>query len=299
MLQQRERVATMSAAPPADGPIAPVEPGLATGDTPGVGASSAKSSSKAHRKKANRKAKKKAANAKTSALLQECEALTHADLFSSTWFRAFHQYKKVYRVYYLASSDLTADCAEWMLLLTKVNMQRLYDRVPGWGWKDEDKRAELTDPKARFFIVTAEGPSSASASAGGEEFIGEPVAFCHIRYQTGDDDGAPISYVWELQLEESLQRQGLGRFLMSLVELAAWKCQLRRVVLTVFRDNQPARRFYTQTLNYTLDDTDPELYGHDEEYQILAKRNRKLLTSEDIVLPLIPPAAATATPSTA
>lgn len=62
---------------------------------------------------------------------------------------------------------------------------------------------------------------------------------------------------------------------------------MRRVVLTVFRENEAATRFYTQTLNYTLDDTDPELWEQEVDYQILAKRNRKMLEIEDIMLPLI------------
>lgn len=93
---------------------------------------------------------------------------------------------------------------------------------------------------------------------------------------------------YELQLESSIQRQGIGRFLMSLVELFSWRCQLRRVVLTVFRSNTAAQRFYTRTLNYTLDDTDPELWEQDENYQILAKRNKKATTNADIQLPLTP-----------
>jgi hypothetical protein len=88
-----------------------------------------------------------------------------------------------------------------------------------------------------------------------------------------------------LTLTRALLRVGVFALCRSCqVELFAWRCQLRRVVLTVFRANDPATRFYTRTLNYTLDDTDPALWEQDAEYQIA-----------DIVLPLITIPIATTT----
>jgi hypothetical protein len=109
-----------------------------------------------------------------------------------------------------------------------------------------------------------------------------------------------VTASYELQLEAEVQRKGLGRFLMSLVELFAWRCQLLRVVLTVFHSNKAALHLYRNTLHYELDETDPTLWGHNhEQYTILAKKSKKILSISDIVLPLIPAATATtAAPST-
>jgi len=69
------------------------------------------------------------------------------------------------------------------------------------------------------------------------------------------------------------------------VELFAWRCQLLRVVLTVFERNVAARRFYAETLGYELDESDPSLFDQREQYQILCKRNRKISAVADIRLP--------------
>jgi hypothetical protein len=74
----------------------------------------------------------------------------------------------------------------------------------------------------------------------------------------------------------------------------AWRCQLLRVVLTVFHTNQAALRLYQHTLHYELDETDPSLFDQEVQYTILAKRSKKILSIADIVLPLLPPATADA-----
>lgn len=223
--------------------------------------------SKNQRKKANRKAKARAANATVTALLAQCNALRHGTVMGE-WLRAFHRFKGAYRAYYVAASDLSEECLEWIFLLTKINMQRMYQRTPGWGWNDKgqnnglakklrctaphrcaqtwaatwrradwrshaalvlfslflgccvshsEKRAESRHPDARYLIVTqveasddaaasaaaAAGPSpsaAAAASPGAPDepvvFEGTPIGFCAIRFVTGDEDHAPIAYVY-------------------------------------------------------------------------------------------------------
>jgi len=92
---------------------------------------------KNQRKKANRKAKARASNAIVSSLLAECNSLRHSTVMQD-WFSAFHSYKGgLYRTYYVAASELSEECLEWIFLLTKINMQRMYQRTPGWGWNDK------------------------------------------------------------------------------------------------------------------------------------------------------------------
>ena len=90
--------------------------------------------------------------------------------------------------------------------------------------------------------------------------------------------------------------------LLCKVELLAWRCQLLRVILTVFRSNRAALQLYQHSLHYELDETDPSLWGHHhEQYTILAKKSKKVHSVNDIVLPLIIPttAATTTTPPAA
>lgn len=288
-------------------------------------------SSKNARKKANKKAKAKAASALTSALLAQCNALTHSTVFH-TWLPAFHR-KGAFRFYYLSADDLSDPLLEWAFTLTKINMQRMYQRAQGWGWSDKDKRAEAKHKDARYIIVTqideeeqkqaedaaaaakatpaeasavsasaaASDSAAAAAVSSAPTFVGSPVAFCSFRYVLGDADSAPVLYVYELQLESCLQRKGLGKFLMSIVELLAWRCQLMRVVLTVFLSNQPALKLYRDTLHYEMDESDPSLYEgmEDEKHTILCKKSKKITEISQIQLPIVPqPQAAPAVAAT-
>lgn len=54
---------------------------------------------------------------------------------------------------------------------------------------------------------------------------------CICRFEV--EDHAPIMYVYEVQIEQRAQRQGLGPFLMTFLKLYAKKNQLERIMLTV------------------------------------------------------------------
>ena len=38
-----------------------------------------------------------------------------------------------------------------------------------------------------------------------------PVAFVHLRWEKDDTEGCPVLYCYDIQLEPSVQRKGLGR----------------------------------------------------------------------------------------
>ena len=54
-----------------------------------------------------------------------------------------------------------------------------------------------------------------------EDGAEEPVAFTHFRFEF--EGAAAVLYVWELQLTEPVQRKGLGKFIMQLLELIGRK----------------------------------------------------------------------------
>lgn len=138
-------------------------------------------------------------------------------------------------------------------------------------------------------VASAAAASSSSSSDGLPAIEGSPVAFCSFRYTLGDIDAAPILYVYELQLESAVQRAGLGRFVMSLVELLAWRAQMLRVVLTVFQSNTPALKLYRDRLHYEMDESDPSLFEvPPEKHTILCKKSKKITEVSQIVLPLVP-----------
>ena len=100
----------------------------------------------------------------------------------------------------------TPELADFAFELTRQNMRALYEAAPDWGWKDAKKRAELADAASRYVVVR-------------DRATGAPVAFVVFRFvMEGDVD---VLYVYELQLSAGVQRKGLGKHLMVLMELIA------------------------------------------------------------------------------
>ncbi|KAE8607497.1 hypothetical protein XENTR_v10011201 [Xenopus tropicalis] len=71
-------------------------------------------------------------------------------------------------------SDLDQKTIDWAFELTKTNMQLLYEQSE-WGWKEREKREELTDERAWYLIARDE--------------LAAPVAFVHFRFdvECGDE----------------------------------------------------------------------------------------------------------------
>jgi len=141
-----------------------------------------------------------------------------------------------------------------------------------WGLDLRSKSRELKHPQAQFFIVTAEHDNNEiqlrrSSRTGQRIPLSKVLAFCHFRYETADISEwcasntctqQLILYVYELQVSSSLQRCGVGKRIMSLIECLAKHQNIRRsgapliqgMMLTVFTHNSAAMEFYTKNLSY-------------------------------------------------
>lgn len=86
--------------------------------------------------------------------------------------------------------------------------------------------------------------------------------------------------MYELQIEKRMQRKGLGRFLMQILELLAIKYSMTCLMLTVFLINTNAIAFYTQ-MSYEIDSTSPTkdinfiTSGETADFEILSKTFRR------------------------
>nr|XP_056709829.1 N-alpha-acetyltransferase 40 isoform X2 [Euleptes europaea] len=101
-------------------------------------------------------------------------------------------------------SSLNPATLDWAFELTKTNMQTLYEQSE-WGWKDREKRDEMTDDRAWYLIALEEGSV--------------PVAFSHFRFDV--ECGEEVLYCYEVQLESKVRRKGLGKFLIQILQLVA------------------------------------------------------------------------------
>uniref|UniRef100_A0A8C2MPN3 N-alpha-acetyltransferase 40 n=1 Tax=Cricetulus griseus TaxID=10029 RepID=A0A8C2MPN3_CRIGR len=118
-------------------------------------------------------------------------------------------------------SGLEPDTVDWAFNLTKTNMQTMYEQNE-WGWTDREKREEMTDDRAWYFIAW--------------ENSSIPVAFSHFLFD----------------LESKVQRKGLGKFLIQILQLTANSTQMEKVTLTVFKRNPGA-------LQFEIEDSSPSI----------------------------------------
>jgi N-alpha-acetyltransferase 40 len=54
-----------------------------------------------------------------------------------------------------------------------------------------------------------------------------------------------IFFSYELQLSEAARRKGLGRRMLQILEMCAWKANMERVVLTILKNNPGAKAFFS------------------------------------------------------
>lgn len=155
------------------------------------------------------------------------------------------------------SAEISAEKFGDLLSLFERNMGEMYKS--SWGLDTEEKAQELRHPNARFVLVeTSEGR--------------ELAGFMHFRFDYDDEDQPTegVLYVYELQIDEKFQRQGLGKKLMDIAEMVSSKADIAKVMLTVFKTNKSAMSFY-QHINYVVDPSSPSNHNEPAVYEILSK----------------------------
>ncbi|XP_048536098.1 N-alpha-acetyltransferase 40-like [Triticum urartu] len=198
-------------------------------------------------------------------------------------FPDFHKYERSGFSIYLESghgNQLPVPMRKYIQNLLKANMKGTYGSE--WTSEEKIKRREMVAPEARYILICQyadsdiakcfmkqdSGVECAHVTCRGGRLLG----FVHYRFVVEED--VPVLYVYELQLESSVQGKGLGKFLMQLIELIACKSQMEAVMLTVQKSNTDAMAFYNN-LGYVISSTSPSrvdpLIGIHRSYEILCK----------------------------
>lgn len=157
----------------------------------------------------------------------------------------------------IKDDDTTLDAC---LDLFENNMGEMYKKS-SWGLNMKEKKEELIHEKARYLIVSSQ-----------EESVKKLLAFAHFRFEEDDDDKptAEVLYLYEIQINALVQRNGLGKRMMDILEMIAMEYGMRKVMLTVFKTNKEAMAFYKK-LNYVIDESSPSEFGEEADYEILSK----------------------------
>jgi len=134
------------------------------------------------------------------------------------------------------SALLSKELQTYCLNLFQENMGDLY-RSSSWGLNPKEKEREFQHEHARFLLVRQEDQidyrdSTTDKNSSENGIRDDIVGFTHFRFEP-DDESHPneeVLYVYEVQIEDHARRIGLGRRLMSIMELIAMQNGMRKVV---------------------------------------------------------------------
>jgi len=141
------------------------------------------------------------------------------------------------------STLLSKEEAKYCFELCKEHMEDLYDSS-GYGWDDDDKMRELTEPGARFLLVREWPVEGASSERG------ELVGFVHFRFTVLGEvvdsmHGLPSLHVYDIHLPSHARRKGLGRHLLTILELVARRESMSLLSLPVYLGDRDTEAWLT------------------------------------------------------
>lgn len=176
-----------------------------------------------------------------------------------------------------SGDKLSSFLKQYIQKLLKVNMEVHFGSE--WPIEEKVKRREMAASEACYVFVCEDENTdgnqmtSLKKSHRSSVLMSSIVGFVHYRFII--EEGVPVLYLYELQLESHVQGKGLGKFLMQLVEAIAQVNGMSAVVLTVQKANVSAMKFYITKLRYIISSISPSRVhvaaGLETNYEILCK----------------------------
>ncbi|KAI6190351.1 N-alpha-acetyltransferase 40 [Aphelenchoides bicaudatus] len=148
---------------------------------------------------------------------------------------------------------------EWVFELFAKNMEEFY-RKSEWGYDEDLKKNELRATTARYIVVRNKD--------------GKKLAFLHYRFVIEANE--PVLYIYELQVEQDYQNQGIGSLLLDIVEKVAKKVGMVKTYATVFKFNTLSLEFF-RNRGYENDENFLEC-EQENDYYVISKRTETVAT---------------------
>ncbi|PYH92324.1 acyl-CoA N-acyltransferase [Aspergillus ellipticus CBS 707.79] len=124
-------------------------------------------------------------------------------------------------------------------------------RVSSVGWSPAKKRKEMKLPDMKYLVLRRDGADGAADDDGeGPDVVG------FLSFMITYEDGLEVIYCYEVHLLPEVQRQGLGGRLLRLLLEIGRRVGMEKAMLTVFRSNAQAQRFYG-ALGFGTDESNP------------------------------------------
>jgi ribosomal protein S18 acetylase RimI-like enzyme len=109
-------------------------------------------------------------------------------------------------------------------------------------WSASQKRKEMRLPDMKYLVYR-------------HRETGQVIGF--TSFMVTYEDGYEVVYVYEIHLLQDWQGKGLGKRLMSIVDIISSKVGVGKIMLTVFKANTKAIQWYDK-LGYTEDTFSPQ-----------------------------------------
>ncbi|KAL2699013.1 hypothetical protein AAEP93_010401 [Penicillium crustosum] len=185
------------------------------------------------------------------------------------------------RVDIYSAATISAADLEACLDLIEETSNEAYSASPA-GWSRTKKRKEMKLPDMKYLILR-DTPNDSGDSSGqvpgekksdaddnkplspppkeSDESIpstgaGSPNVLGFLSFMVTYEDGKEVVYCYEIHLSPAARGRGVGRLLMGQMEGIGRAVGLEKSMLTVFKSNEIARRFYAR-LGYGVDEYSP------------------------------------------
>jgi GNAT superfamily N-acetyltransferase len=159
----------------------------------------------------------------------------------------------------LSRAELT-----WAFQMTKENMEDVYE-TSGYGWDDDDKMRELTEQGTRFLLIREKSEDGSAP--------GPLRGFAHFRFTVQGEvldmmAGEPCIYLWDIQLEESIQRKGVGKHILTLLDLIGRREQMKYLSIPIQLMDETSTAWILKNKGYAPDELLSAMIGFDSEVEV-------------------------------
>lgn len=191
------------------------------------------------------------------------------------------------------AANLTREELRWAFDQCKLNMEEKYDRS-GYGWDDDDKRKEYTEDGTRFLVVR-------ERTTEGSPVPGRMVGFAHFRFSVQGDIidqmvGVPSLFLWDLHLDESIRRKGLGKHMMMLLELIGRREKMHTICIPVQLFDEETTAWVSTMRGYSSDLILRDVLAFDPDMEGFNVFSKSIVAKQAVSQPAAPAVAAAVTP---
>lgn len=143
--------------------------------------------------------------------------------------------------------DEYADILDACFSLVEASSANDY-KLSEMKWSASSKRKEMILPDMRYMVIRDEMQESDDGTS--------RAIHGFVSFMTTYEDGYEVLYVYEIHLAAKFRGQGVGKVLLDMTEAIGRKIKLEKVMLTVFKSNNRAVKWYDR-MGYTVDDFSP------------------------------------------